>query len=409
LAPDEANALIAALERIESELLEGSWRPDPASEDIHMAVEARLIELVGDVGAKLHTARSRNDQVATDVRLWLRSRLDRLTEALRRLVATLVDRAAADGRTLMPGYTHLQRGQPILLGHHLLAHAWALSRDLERISDARRRVDRSPLGACALAGTPHPIDRQLTARLLGFAAPLDNAMDAVAARDHLQETVAVCAILMTHASRMAEELVLWSSEEFAFVRLGDAHVTGSSIMPQKRNPDAAELVRGKTARVYGSLVQLLALVKGLPLAYNRDLQEDRSALFDAVMTTLETVELLVEIWRDLAFDSDRFVGELAVSASLATELADGLAALGVPFREAHGVVARLVKDLEREGRELGSLSAEELTAYDSRFPEKAVTWLDPQAAIDRRTSLGGTAWSEVKRQMALLRDLLGAP
>ena len=266
LTDAEAAALCRGLEEIRNEFQDGEWRPGSSDEDVHMAIEARLTTKLGEVGKKLHTARSRNDQVATDLRLWLKRSVAELDSALELLVDTLLDRVGSDGRRLLPGYTHLQRGQPILLGHQLLAHGWALSRDRGRLEDALRRLDRSPLGACALAGTSHPIDRKRTAELLGFAGVVDNAMDAVSARDHLQEVVAACAICMTHLSRMAEELVLWSSCEFGFVRIDDAYATGSSIMPQKRNPDAAELVRGKTGRVYGDLQALLTLVKALPMA-----------------------------------------------------------------------------------------------------------------------------------------------
>jgi argininosuccinate lyase len=401
LTAEEAERLVDALATVGAELESGEFTPQAEDEDIHMAVERRLGDLVGELAGKLHTARSRNDQVATDVRLWLRCRLETLDAAVAALLAALLDRAERDGRILMPGYTHLQRGQPILLGHHLLAHAWAISRDRGRLADAAARADRCPLGAGALAGTSHPVDRARSAELLGFAGPVENAMDAVAARDHLQEVAAACAIAMTHLSRMAEELVLWSSTEFGFVHLSDAHATGSSIMPQKRNPDAAELVRGKAGRVYGDLMSLLALVKGLPMAYNRDLQEDRRPLFDAVLTTLDSVELMAEVWRRLTFAEDRFTAELAGDASLATELADALATSGVPFRQAHGRVARLMADLEAAGRGLDSLTDAELEALGLETSARA--FLTPEAAVARRTSHGGTAWPEVERQIALLR------
>jgi argininosuccinate lyase len=407
LTPEEGEAVAGGLRQVRAELQSGAYRPSDAAEDVHMAVEARLVELVGEAGKKLHTARSRNDQVATDVRLWLKRRLAELDAALAGLLDALLDRAGRDGRVLMPGYTHLQRGQPILLGHHLLAHAWALHRDRGRLRDALLRLDRCPLGAAALAGTPHPIDREQTARALGFAGVVENAMDAVSARDHEQEVAAACAICMAHLSRMAEELVLWSSSEFAFVALGAAHVTGSSIMPQKRNPDAAELVRGKAARVFGDLQTLLVLVKGLPLAYNRDLQEDRAALFDAVGTTLACLRISAAVWRDLTIRGDRFEAELADDSSLATEIADLLAERGVPFREAHGIVGRLVRRTEEEGRSLRALTPEEWAAVHPALGESGGGLgdrLDPRAAAERRTSRGGTAWVEVERQVALLRQ-----
>ena len=407
LSPDETALLVDGLERVRQELSTGAFVPVDAHEDIHMAVEVRLVDLVGEVGKKLHTARSRNDQVATDVRLWMKRRLALLDDALGALLGALLDRVEADGRILMPGYTHLQRGQPILLGHHLLAHAWPISRDRDRLRDAFRRLDRCPLGACAMAGTPHPIDRRRSAELLGFADVLDNAMDAVSARDHEQETAAVCAIVMTHLSRMAEELVIWSSSEVGFVRLGETYATGSSIMPQKRNPDAAELVRGKSARVFGDLVALLTLVKAQPMAYNRDLQEDREALFDAVETTLASVQISAGMWSTLEFRADRFEDALTGDFSLATELADELAKRGVPFREAHEVVGRIVRWCEERGVDLRAVDAEVAKSFHAELPEDLSPWLDPRAAAERRTSLGGTAWSEVERQVAIIRQRLG--
>jgi argininosuccinate lyase len=404
LSAEETSAIVEGLETIRTELASGSWVPDPAHDDIHMAVEARLVELVGGVGGKLHTARSRNDQVATAVRLWLKRRLTELDRALVGLIEVLLDRVETDGRTLMPGYTHLQRGQPVLLGHHLLAHAWAATRDRERIAGALDRADRCPLGAGAMAGTSHPIDRELTADELGFAAVADNAMDAVAARDHLQEAASVCAIVMTGLSRMAAELVLWSSAEFDLVRLGEAHSTGSSIMPQKRNPDGAELVRGKVGRVLGDLQALLVLVKGLPLAYNRDLQEDRAPLIDALAQSESSVKIMTAMWRDLDVRADRFESELHGDMSLATELADLLAERGVPFRTAHEAVAAAVRWCEEQGGNLVLLDGGAAARFHEAFPDDLGPWLDPRAAAERRTSFGGTAWPEVERQVDVLRS-----
>jgi argininosuccinate lyase len=408
LDPGEAAEICAGLERVRSEIRAGAWVPEDAHEDVHMAVEARLTELVGDAGKKLHTARSRNDQVAADVRLWLKRRLADLDAALSELLAVLLDRVEADGRTLMPGYTHLQRGQPIWLGHHLLAHAWALTRDRGRFADALRRLDRSPLGGCAMAGTPHPIDRRRTAELLGFAGVAENSMDAVAARDHLQEVAAAAAICAGHLSRMAEELVLWSSSEFGLVRLGEGYATGSSIMPQKRNPDAAELVRGKSARVQGDLQALLSLTRALPMSYNRDLQEDREPLFDAVETTLAMVRITAGMWRTLEVARGRFDDELRGDFSLATELADVLASRGVPFREAHEAVGRMVRWCEERGENLSALTGEIARTFHPEMPDDLAPWLDPEAAVERRTSQGGTAWSEVLRQVEELRGKGGA-
>jgi len=405
---DEADTLVAGLAAILADLESGDWAPTDAHEDIHMAIEARLLEQVGPVGGKLHTARSRNDQVATDVRLWLQRRLPAVKDAITALLATLLQRVEADGRIVIPGYTHLQRGQPVLLGHHLLAHAWPLARDLERLQDAWKRADRCPLGACAMAGTPFPIDRQRTSELLGFSGPTDNAMDAVAARDHALEIASVCAIATTHMSRLAEELILWSTSEFGFVRHGDGYSTGSSIMPQKRNPDAAELVRGRAARVQGDLQTLLSLLRGQPLAYNRDLQEDRRALFDAVASTADCATVLAGTLSELHF-VDRFESELRGDFSLATEVADFLVGEGLSFRDAHGVAARLVKWCEEHEVDLSGVTAEVAGEFHPALAEHLGELLDPRAAAERRTSFGGTAWSEIERQVAIIRQQLTQP
>jgi argininosuccinate lyase len=406
LSSDEAKTLTDGLTQILEEFRNGTWAPDETQEDIHMAVEAHLTDLVGDVGGKLHTARSRNDQVATDVRLWLKRRFGNLEVALRDLVTALLDRVEADGQALLPGYTHLQRGQPILLGHHLLAHAWALSRDLERMQGVTARVDRCPLGAGALAGTPHPINRQQTAELLGFSGPIENAMDAVASKDHLQETVSACAICMSTLSRMAEELVLWSSAEFAFIRLDERHTTSSSIMPQKRNPDGAELLRGEAGMVFGHLQALLTLTKAMPLAYNRDLQNERKPLIESVLRTTASVQLLAAMWSRLDVRMARFERELYGDFSLATELADLLVERGVPFREAHGIVAQAVKWCEEQGGNLELLDGGAAQQFHSDFPSDLGLWLDPRAAAERRNSLGGTATLEIERQLSLLREMV---
>ena len=407
LSSTDRDLLLAGLDDVAGELENGTYTPGPEHEDIHMAVEARLTEIVGPVGARLHTGRSRNDQVATDVRLWMRSRMKSLHMALQGLVSALVDRVVDDGHVLMPGFTHLQRGQPILLGHHLLAYAWMIQRDAKRVADALQRLDASPLGAGAMAGTPLPIDRNATANYLDFAAPIPNAMDAVAARDHQCEAASVCAIAMTHLSRMAEELVLWSTKEFEFVRMGEAYTTGSSIMPQKRNPDAAELVRGKSARVIGALNALLVMVKGLPLAYNRDLQEDRQQLFDAVQTTIACTQITTGMWQTLTVFGDRYEDALKGDFLLATELADYLVTKGVAFRDAHHVVGRVVAHCESKGVNFSGVSVDELKTFHSAFDADVQGWLEPRAAAERRTSLGGTAPSELAAQVTALREWLG--
>ncbi|MFT7520048.1 MAG: argininosuccinate lyase [Kiritimatiellia bacterium] len=408
LSDGEVDQILVGLDKVEAELASGAYTPGAEHEDIHMAVESRLIEIVGSVGAKLHTARSRNDQVATDVRLWMREALGELRTQLADLVAALVERVEIDGDVLMPGFTHLQRGQPILLGHHLLAYAWMVQRDAQRIDDTLRRQDRCPLGAGAMAGTPHAIDRAITAEFLGFASPVQNAMDAVACRDHLCEATSACAIAMTHMSRMAEELVLWSTAEFRFVRIGEAYTTGSSIMPQKRNPDAAELVRGKAGRVFGDLQALLTMVKGLPLAYNRDLQEDRQALFDAVDTTLACARILAGQFRDMTIHRDRYEQVLEGDFLLATELADYLVTKGIPFRQAHHVSGSIVAECEGRGVNFTALTVADLRRHHAAFDEEALSWLSPRAAAERRTSFGGTASVEIQRQVGVLRRWLTA-
>jgi len=401
LSPDELSTILTGLDQVAREL-DGGWAPGIDQEDVHMAVEGRLHAIIGPVAGKLHTARSRNDQVATDLRLWMRNQVDSLDAALSELITVLVDRAEADGRVVVPGYTHLQRGQPIWLAHQLLAHAWSLSRDRERLADTRKRINRSPLGAAAMAGTPHPIDRTRSAELLDFSRPMPNAMDAVSARDHVLELASACAIIATHLSRMAEELVVWSTREFRWVRLSDAWSTGSSIMPQKRNPDAAELVRGRTGRATGALVSLLTLVKALPLAYNRDLQEDRVALFPAVESVHDSIKVLSGCYASMTvLGGPDLTGDFA----LTTELADFLAGQGVPFREAHHVAGSLVKVCEERDQGLDSLTLAELHAAHPAFTSEVLSWLDPEQAIERRTSLGGTAWSQVVQQIEALRAL----
>lgn len=397
----EYRQIIEGLDAVAKEL-EAGWVPDISNEDIHMAVEGRLHEIIGATAGKLHTARSRNDQVATDVRLWMRTRMQALDALLLELIHCFCGRIEADGKVLVPGYTHLQRGQPIWIGHQLLAHTWSLSRDLERLRSAFKRVNRSPLGAAAMAGTPHPIDRMLTAEFLNFDGLIENAMDAVATRDHLQEVASVCAILASNLSRLAAELILWSSPEFKRVRLSDAWSTGSSIMPQKRNPDAAELVRGKTGRVYGALHSLLTLTKGLPMAYNRDLQEDRHAIFDAIQTVSSSVSVMVGCIHSMRIlPGPDLVGD----PLLATEIADYLSSKGVPFRDAHHVSGRMVKHCEQHEVGLHELDLETMRTFHPEIKADISIWLCPDAAAERRISRGGTAWIEVLRQVSQLREL----
>ncbi len=401
LAPDEAEKILAGLNEIEREIEEGRFPWREAYEDVHMNIEARLVELVGEVGKKLHTARSRNDQVATDLRLWTKGALTETEAAVRELQGALL--AAAEEHlykeTILPGYTHLQRAQPILLAHWFLAYFGMLERDRGRLKDARARLDASPLGAAALAGTSFPIDRHFTARELGFARPVPNSLDAVASRDFALEVLAALAILQTTLSRLAEELVLYSSFEFGFVELPDAFATGSSIMPQKKNPDIPELIRAKAGRVLGDLVGLFAVVKGLPLAYNKDLQEDKEPLFDAFDQVLPSLKLLARLIPGLNWRPEAMARAAAGGFSLATDLADYLAKKGVPFREAHRVVGSLVRRLAEEGRDLESLTLEELKAAHPAFAADALKLLNLKGAVASRTSYGGTAPEAVRRQL----------
>ena len=401
LTETEMSSILTGLDRVSQDLEEG-WIPDVEDEDIHMAVEGRLHQYIGAVAGKLHTARSRNDQVATDVRLWLRARMKRLQQEVRQLIHVLAHRAQQDGRVLVPGYTHLQRAQPIWFAHQLLAHTWAFSRDFERLQQAEKRVNQSPLGAAAMAGTPHPIDRVFSAKELSFEGVIENAMDAVSARDHMQEVIANASILAGHLSRLATELILWSSKEFSRIRLSDDWSTGSSIMPQKRNPDAPELIRGKTARIFGALTHIMTLTKGLPLAYNRDLQEDREALFDAIGTVTSCVRVMRGCVSSMKILSGpNLEGDLL----LATEIADYLCAKGLPFREAHHVTGVIVRHCEEKNIGLHLLSVVQYKEFHTLFEDDIFVWLAPEAAAERRTSRGGTAWSEVERQVALLLSL----
>ncbi len=403
----EVEVLRQGLVKVREELATGAYHPGVEREDIHMAVEARLTELVGEAGGRLHTARSRNDQVATDVRLWLKRRLTALDGALDRLIKVLLQRVEGDGRALLPGFTHLQRGQPIWLGHHLLAHAWHLLRDRGRGRDARTRADLCPLGAGAMAGTPHPIDRGRTAEILGFRGLVPNAMDAVSARDHEMEAASAGAIRWSTSRAWPRNWCCGpapSSPSCAWERPGPP---GHSIMPQKRNPDAAELVRGKSGRVLGDLQALMVMTKGLPLAYNRDLQEDRHALFDAMSTTLSCVRVMAGMWESLEVRRERYAQALEGDFLLATELADHLVERGVPFREAHHAAGRLVAWCEARGGDFRLLTPEILQQHHPSFGPESLAVLDPVAAVERRGSAGGTAWAQVEVQVAALKEALG--
>jgi argininosuccinate lyase len=402
LSGAEATKLVRGLERIARELAAGDFRPVPADEDVHMAVERRLTEIVGAVGGKVHTGRSRNDQVATDLRLWLRDEIDRLRASIVELARALVARAERDLDVAMPGYTHLQRAQPVLLAHHWLAYVEMLARDADRLADCRRRVNVLPLGSGALSGSGFALDRSALAADLGFESVSENSLDAVSDRDFAAEFLAVAAILAMHLSRLGEELVLWSSEEFHFVALPDAFATGSSMMPQKKNPDVAELVRGRTGRAYGALVSVLTMLKGLPLAYNRDLQEDKPPLFEAADAVRASVDVLARLVPRLEVDAQR-MRAAAGGFALATELADYLVEKGLPFRQAHEVVGRVVRSSIESGRGLESLSGDDLARFSPLLDAGARGYLSVESAIGRRKIAGGTARVNVERRVAELR------
>jgi len=398
----DASRIVAGLGRVRRELERGLFRVRPHDEDVHMAVERRLIELVGSVGGKLHTARSRNDQVALDLRLYARDAIAALRRRIGELRRALGRLARKHETVIMPGFTHLQPAQPILFAHHLLAYVEMLDRDDGRLVDCLVRVNVLPLGSGALAGTTFPIDRAFVARQLGFPALSENSLDAVSDRDFVAELLAALAILGMHLSRFGEEIVLWSSQQFGFVELPDAFATGSSMMPQKKNPDVAELIRGRTGRLYGNLMNVLAMLKGLPLAYNRDLQEDKPPLFDSVDTVAASLEVLSAMVPRLRVRPDRLRAAAASGYTLATELADYLAAKGLPFREAHGVVGAVVQAALAEGRLIEDLSLVELRRFSPLFQRDVRRWLTHEAAVRRRKAPGGTAPANIARRLAAL-------
>ncbi len=400
---DEADesAIRGGLEAIGAEIEAGRFAFDAALEDIHMNIEARLTERIGEAGRRLHTARSRNDQVATDLRLWVRDAIDGLDGQLAALMLSLAIRAAQYAADPMPGFTHLQTAQPVTFGHHLLAYVEMLSRDRGRLADARRRLNECPLGAAALAGTSFPIDRRLTASLLGFDRPAQNSLDSVSDRDFALEYLAALAILAVHLSRLAEEIVTWCSAPFGFVSLSDAFTTGSSIMPQKRNPDAAELTRAKTGRIVGSLMGLLTVMKGLPLAYAKDMQEDKEPVFQATEAAALCLAATDGMVRDLSARTDRMLALAGSGYSTATDLADWLVrTLRLPFRTAHHVTGRLVGRAEVLGVELAGLSLDEMRAEEPGITAAVFDVLTVQASVASRTSEGGTAPANVARQAA---------
>ncbi|MFI5339793.1 MAG: argininosuccinate lyase [Candidatus Methylomirabilales bacterium] len=391
LSKSEVDAIVAGLDEIRQEIERGEFHTDPALEDIHTHIEQRLRDRIGEVAGKLHTARSRNDQVALDLRLFLREAIGQIREGIRSLQGELAAKAEVHLGTIMPGYTHLQRAQPILLAHHLLAYFEMFQRDRDRLVDCLARVNVLPLGAGALAGTTFPIDRAYVAKLLDFPKVAGNSEDAVADRDFAVEFLACCAILAMHISRLAEELTLWASAEFGFIELPDAFTTGSSMMPQKKNPDVAELARGKTGRVYGALLALLTMLKGLPLSYNRDLQEDKEPIFDAVDTIRQTLDVLPPMLKAIKFRTERMRAAAADGFLNATDLADYLVTKGVPFREAHEMVGRIVRECVESGQRLEDLPLSRLRNYSRAFGDDAAKYIRLESCVERRRSAGGTS------------------
>ena len=409
VAAADAQAIAKGLAQVKGEIEAGTFVFSRALEDIHMNVESRLAEIVGPAAGRLHTARSRNDQVAVDFRLWVRDTVDALIREIEELQKALAARALDSAGMVMPGFTHLQSAQPVTFGHHLLAYVEMLSRDAGRFRDARKRLNECPLGAAALAGTSFPIDREMTAKALGFDRPTANSLDSVADRDFALEALGVAAICAMHLSRFAEEIVLWTTPQFGFVRLSDAFSTGSSIMPQKRNPDAAELVRGKTGRVVGALVGLLSVMKGLPLAYSKDMQEDKEGVFDALETLSLCLAAMTGMVKDMTPDAKRMKAAAGAGYATATDLADWLVReLKMPFREAHHATGRIVALAAERGVPLEKLSLEDMRSVEPRITEDVMDVLGVVRSVNSRTSYGGTAPANVRRQAKLWLKRLGA-
>lgn len=406
ISEDDAKLMLAGLSEIKEEIDRGEIEYSLALEDIHMHVEKRLIEKIGPTGGKLHTGRSRNDQVALDMHLYVKKEILETAALIENLQDALLSLAENNQDAVMPGYTHLQRAQPVLFAHHVLAYFWMLQRDRERFFDAFKRADWMPLGAGALAGTTFPIDREMVAEELGFSQLYENSMDAVSDRDFVLEYLSSAAIMMTHLSRLSEDIILWNSQEFGFINLDDAFTTGSSIMPQKKNPDVAELVRGKTGRVYGHLMGLLTVLKGLPLAYNKDMQEDKEGLFDTVDTVKICLTLYAGMLRTAEADKKRMYNAVAGDFASATDLADYLVKKGLPFRDAHAVVGRLVGKCVTENRRLVDLTVEELQEASPLFTADTLKLLPPEACVAARKSRGGTAQDAVIEQIVKARQIL---
>jgi argininosuccinate lyase len=409
IGADDLAAIQRGMATIKAEIEAGEFHWSLDDEDVHLNIEKRLTALVGDAGKRLHTGRSRNDQVATDIRLWLREQIDAIDGLLRAYQASLLDLAEAHAATPMPGFTHLQVAQPITFGHHLLAYFEMAARDRERMSDCRKRVNRLPLGAAALAGTSYPIDRAFVAVELGFDGVCANSLDAVSDRDFAIEFSAAAALTMVHISRISEELILWMSPRVGFIDLADRFCTGSSIMPQKKNPDVPELARGKSGRVFGHLMGLLTLMKGQPLAYNKDNQEDKEPLFDTVDTLRDTLAIFADLVTGIRVKPEAMRAALRQGYATATDLADYLAKKGLPFRDAHETVARAVRTAEEKGCDLADLSALELRAFSPLIGEDVRAVLTVEGSLDSRNHVGGTAPEQVRAAIAAARGAIGAP
>ena len=409
ISQQDVDAIRAGLDDIADQIERGEFTFDvDRDEDIHMAIERVLTENIGPAGGRLHTGRSRNDQTAVDTHLIARDLADEILASLAKLEAVLLDRAQGEFGVVMPGYTHMQPAQPVLLSHHLLAYFWMFNRDFRRVSAAREAANVCPLGAAALAGTTYPLDRHMTAEALGFSGPTANSMDSVSDRDYLLDLIYACSVCQVHLSRLCEELVWWSSAEFGFVEMDDAHSTGSSIMPQKKNPDFAELVRGKSGRVIGDLTSLLVTVKGTPLTYDKDLQEDKEPLFDAADTVLGSLMACTGMLATCTFKEERMREASHEGYMAATDLADYLVGKGLPFRQAHAVVGRIVGDCVREGVTLQQLSTDELRSYSELFDDDAHEALDIDSIVRRRTTFGGTGHEAVCAQLKLATEALEA-
>jgi argininosuccinate lyase len=408
ISVDDLAAIQKGMAQITEEIQSGQFEWKLDLEDVHLNIEARLTQLVGDAGKRLHTGRSRNDQVATDVRLWLRGEVDEIGVLLTELQKALVDVAEQNADVILPGFTHLQVAQPVAFGHHLLAYVEMFARDAERMVDLRRRINRLPLGSAALAGTSYPLDRERVARTLGFEGVSQNSLDAVSDRDFAIEFTAAASLLMVHVSRLSEELILWMSQSFGFIDLADRFCTGSSIMPQKKNPDVPELARGKTGRVVGHLMGLITLMKGQPLAYNKDNQEDKEPLFDTVDTLKDTLRIFAEMAAGITVKPEAMERAARKGYATATDLADYLVKKGLPFRDAHEVVAHAVKDAIAQGVDLSELSLAQLQAYNPAIEQDVFEVLSLRGSLNARNLLGGTAPAQVRAQVARHRQRLSA-